>query len=129
MPVFTSLTTPTDILPPPCRVQTVLDQEHERRRLVREERERDIWASKWKRTFRRTPRSRHPSRPSTTATSRDSTPYTDPRTGLRYQSKSMYDLIKNIVRSLSPGATMLPCRVPASQGTTSPPEASILSSS
>ena len=28
-------------------------------------------------------------------------PYTDPRTGLRYHDKSVYDLIKNLVRSLS----------------------------
>ena len=29
-------------------------------------------------------------------------PYTDPRTGLRYHDKSVYDLIKNLVRSFSP---------------------------
>ena len=29
-------------------------------------------------------------------------PYTDPRTGLRYHDKSVYDLIKNLVCSLSP---------------------------
>ncbi|KAF8557211.1 hypothetical protein OG21DRAFT_1505643 [Imleria badia] len=28
-------------------------------------------------------------------------PYTDPRTGLRYHDKSVYDLFKNLVRPLS----------------------------
>ena len=59
-------------------------------------------------------------------------PYTDPRTGLRYHDKSVYDLIKNLVRSLSLAwldRDDAPCRVPASQKTTSPPEASIPSSS
>ena len=33
-------------------------------------------------------------------TEREQAPYTDPRTGLRYHDKSVYDLIKNLVRSL-----------------------------
>ena len=51
------------------------------------------------------------------------------RTGLRYHDKSVYDLIKNLVRFLSPRVSRpgrSPCRVAKD---TSPPEASIPSSS
>ena len=71
--------------------------------------------------FSQTPRSKHPLPPASppplryhgtrgTCRSRraflryveyEQAPYTDPRTGLRYHDKSVYDLIKTLVRSLS----------------------------
>ena len=51
---------------------------------------------------RSAPRSSHRLRELATLMQRSQAPYTDPRTGLRYHDKSVYDLIKNLVRSLLP---------------------------
>ena len=67
------------------------------------------------------------------STEHEQAPYTDPRTGPRYHDKNVYDLIKEprafSLSSRVQTLTTLPCRVPASQKTTSPPESPVPSSS